>query len=176
MRQTTQTDQTDFGVRRGDNIAARNRHPAPERPAQRELVVLTAHSLPQAVIDRGDRYQAEFEACAAKVQTGLGREVVLAYQSQGEGGGAWLGPTLLQTMQKARRDGYERVVVSPIGFLSEHIETLYDLDVEARAHAEALDLTLVRVPTVGEHPALITAMADTAKAAMAGAEPAPRQI
>ncbi len=136
----------------------------------RELVILTAHSLPRAVIERGDRYQHEFEACAREVSERLGVPTQLAYQSQGEGGGEWLGPTLLSTLRQARDAGIQRVVVSPIGFLSEHVETLYDLDVEARLQAQALELEFARVPALGSHPGLIEALSDTVRATLARAE------
>lgn len=151
------------------------KHLKPSGSPTRELVILTAHSLPQAVIDRGDRYQIEFESCAREVERLVGRDSVLAYQSQGADGGIWLGPTLLQRMQQAKREGYERVVISPIGFLSEHIETLYDLDVEARMHAQALELEYVRVPALGDHPGLVSSLASAARGTMAEVDAATRR-
>lgn len=130
-------------------------------------LVLTAHSLPQIVIDRGDRYQLEFEACARRIEQRLGRSASIAYQSQGADGGHWLGPTLLGTLQKLSQQGVRQVVVAPVGFLSEHIETLYDLDVETRLHCQALNLELCRVPALGTHPLLIEALWQAAQAAIA---------
>jgi ferrochelatase len=124
------------------------------------LLVLTAHSLPLSVIRSGDGYQAGVEASARAVGEALGVPVELAYQSQGFDGGEWLGPALLATLESARERGIKRVAVAPFGFLGEHVETLYDLDVEARAGAEQLGLELVRIPALGVAPGLIDALED----------------
>ncbi len=121
-------------------------------------VILTAHSLPQAVIDAGDQYAQEFERAARRVAEGLDCEATIAYQSQGASGGAWLGPTLLEAMTSAKQQGKKRVVVAPMGFLSEHIETLYDLDIEAKGQARDLGVDFVRVPTLRTDAGLIRAL------------------
>jgi ferrochelatase len=127
---------------------------------QGTLLVLTAHSLPLAVIRAGDGYQTQVEASARAVGAALGVEAELAYQSQGFDGGEWLGPSLLETFEHARERGVRRVVVAPFGFLGEHVETLYDLDIEARARSDALGIELVRVPALGAAPGLIDALED----------------
>jgi protoporphyrin/coproporphyrin ferrochelatase len=124
------------------------------------LLILTAHSLPLAVIRGGDAYQGQVEASARAVGAALGVEFELAYQSQGFDGGEWLGPSLLGNLERARERGVRRVAVAPFGFLGEHVETLYDLDIEARAKADALGLELVRVPALGAAPGLIDALED----------------
>lgn len=111
-------------------------------------VLLSAHSLPRAVIDRGDPYAREFERAAARVGAALAHEVRVVYQSQGAMDGAWLGPSVDETLRELSRAGERRVILSPIGFLSEHVETRYDLDREAQALAGELGLELIRVPTV----------------------------
>ncbi len=121
-------------------------------------VILTAHSLPQQVIDAGDPYASQFEAAARQVAAGLPVPTSLAYQSQGALAGRWLGPALEEKIRDAAERGLSCLVVAPIGFLTEHIETLYDLDIEARAFTERLGLTLVRVPALGAHPGLIAAL------------------
>ncbi|HEY4105715.1 MAG TPA: ferrochelatase [Polyangiaceae bacterium] len=129
-------------------------------------VVLTAHSLPRAAIRAGDRYQAEVEACARGVAERLGRSAELCYQSQGADGGEWLGPDLRQTFERLAQSGVRRVIVSPIGFLADHVETLYDLDLEARAWAEGLGLAFERVPALNVAPGLIAALANVARRAL----------
>lgn len=124
-------------------------------PTDTTQVILTAHSLPQAVIDAGDRYAVEFESAAAEVAAGIGCSTSIAYQSQGASGGKWLGPTLLEAMSAARDEGKTHITVAPIGFLSEHIETLYDLDIEARQQAESMGLAFTRVSTLRADPGLI---------------------
>ncbi len=113
-------------------------------------VLFTAHSLPMAVLDAGDPYEAEVRAAAAHVATILGlrdEEHDVAGQSQGAPPGrpvAWLGPDLRAALEVARTRGKTHVVVSPIGFLADHVEILYDLDVEARAWAAELGLSFSR--------------------------------
>jgi ferrochelatase len=124
------------------------------------LLVLTAHSLPLAVIRGGDAYAAEVEASARAVGEALGVPYELAYQSQGFDGGEWLGPALLASLERARERGVERVAVAPFGFLGEHVETLYDLDIEARAVTDRLGLELARVPALGVAPGLLDALED----------------
>ncbi|HEY2409444.1 MAG TPA: ferrochelatase [Polyangiaceae bacterium] len=126
-------------------------------------VVLTAHSLPLVAIRAGDRYQAGVEACSRAIGDVLGRPCRLAYQSQGADGGEWLGPDLRQTLESLRAEGARKVVLAPIGFLADHVETLYDLDVEARAWASELNLDFLRVAALNEHPRLIAALAAVAR-------------
>ena len=127
-------------------------------PETSELV-LTAHSLPRAAIAAGDSYTLEVEASARAIGEALGRPYVLAYQSQGADGGDWVGPTLREAFEAARSRGKKRLIVAPFGFLSEHIETRYDLDIEARAFAAELALDFIRVPALDDSPDLIRALA-----------------
>jgi len=136
-----------------------------ETPAETTHLILSAHSLPQFIVDRGDRYSHEFERCAALVgekvmqsrnQLGLkAPSIHVAYQSQGASGGAWLGPDLSETFENVKTLNGTHVVVAPIGFLSEHIETLYDLDIESKQQVQALGMHLIRVPTLGCHSGLV---------------------
>lgn len=129
-------------------------------------LVLTAHSLPASVIAAGDPYQREFEASAAAIAEELGRPAHVAYQSQGFGGGAWLGPDLKSVLESVRARGSERVMIAPVGFLADHVETLYDLDIEAKAWASELGLELTRVPALNAAPELVEALARTAERAL----------
>jgi protoporphyrin/coproporphyrin ferrochelatase len=130
-------------------------------------LILTAHSLPLVALQSGDPYEAQVRASAAAVGKELNHAYELAFQSQGADGGEWLGPTLKSALEAAKRDGAKRVVVAPFGFLSEHVETLYDLDVEARGWATALELEWARVPALGRAEGLIEAMAELANRALA---------
>jgi protoporphyrin/coproporphyrin ferrochelatase len=141
---------------------------APLRIDSREsAVVLTAHSLPRAAIRAGDRYQAEVEASARAIAERLGRRCELAYQSQGADGGEWLGPDLRQTFERLAQTGVRQITLSPFGFLADHVETLYDLDIEARGWATALDLGFERVPALNTAPGLIEALSAVALRALA---------
>lgn len=128
-------------------------------------IVLTAHSLPLRVIAGGDPYRRDFEAMADAVIAQLvergfdSAAIHLAYQSQGMGGGEWLGPDLAEVFRRAREAGHEALVVAPIGFLAEHVETLYDIDVEAAALARELGFVdLVRMPAMNTREGLIDAL------------------
>lgn len=121
-------------------------------------LVASAHSLPKVVIDRGDPYARLVEGSVRAISTALARPLRLCYQSQGEGGGDWLGPSVEQTLTALAADGHEKVVWAPVGFVADHVETLYDLDIEARRIAERLGLELQRVPALNLHPGLIAAL------------------
>ena len=132
-------------------------------------VMLTAHSLPLVAIRAGDRYQAEVDASARAIAARLGRPCELAYQSQGADGGEWLGPDLRQTFERLAHDGVRQITLSPFGFLADHVETLFDLDIEARAWAGALGLGFERVPALNTAPGLIEALASVALRALRAA-------
>ncbi len=134
-------------------------------PADASLV-LTAHSLPSRAIASGDPYDTLARRSADAIGQKLGRAYRVAYQSQGADGGDWLGPDLKSALEALRREGVSRVALAPFGFLTEHVETLYDLDVEARAWASALGLELTRVPAIGTHPGLIQALAEVTTRAL----------
>lgn len=125
-------------------------------------LVLSAHSLPRVAIERGDPYARLVEASARAISVGLGRPVQLCYQSQGADGGEWLGPTVRETLVALAARGAKQVVWSPFGFLADHVETLYDLDVEAETLARELSLSLLRVPALNLHPGLTAALASVA--------------
>lgn len=137
-------------------------------------VLLTAHSLPQRVIDQGDLYAKRFEQCAQAIAQQLGGDCRIAYQSQGAQDGQWLGPSLEDALHEAARDSIGTVVVAPVGFLCEHVETLYDLDIEARAWAEELGLEFSRVSTPHDDPLLVETIAALVQSAQerAAAPPA----
>lgn len=147
-------------------LGAVNKHFSTDLPPKTELI-LTAHSLPLRVISAGDRYAELFVQTAQLVTERLRLPASFCYQSQGADGGDWLGPTLLETMLSCAKRGVQNVVVAPIGFLAEHVETLYDLDIEASAQAKQMGLQLVRVPTLGSSAGLIEALSDVAQNAAA---------
>ncbi len=127
-------------------------------PGATELV-LSAHSLPRGVIASGDPYQKLFEASARAIAESLGWSARIVYQSQGADGGDWLGPTLDEALVAARAAGKRTVVNAPVGFLADHVETLYDLDIEAAARARELGLAFERAPTLGDDAALSDVLA-----------------
>jgi ferrochelatase len=139
------------------------------------LVLMTAHSLPLAVIRGGDPYEDEVRKSAAAVAEALGPgrpHVQVAFQSQGMGGGEWLGPDLPAALEAARVAGYQGVLVAPIGFLADHVEILYDLDVEAKALAETLGLRFGRTRSLNASPGLVDAVESVARRGLARGGPA----
>jgi ferrochelatase len=120
-------------------------------------LVFTAHSIPAAMA-QGCRYEAQLGEACRLVATELGRpDWRLVYQSRsGPPSQPWLGPDVCDHLRHAAtHEGVRSVVLAPIGFLSDHIEVLYDLDIEAKAVADELGLTMVRAGTVGTHPSVI---------------------
>jgi protoporphyrin/coproporphyrin ferrochelatase len=151
-------------------IAAHAELIARHAPASAQ-VVLSAHSLPRVVIERGDPYARLVEASARAVAEKLGRPVRLCYQSQGADGGDWLGPNVRETLSELATAGQREVVWAPFGFIADHVETLYDLDIEAAAIAGELGVSLSRVPALNLHPGLIGALAAVAIRSISAATP-----
>lgn len=143
----------------------------PEAERDRTTLLLTAHSLPVSVIQAGDSYETELRASAedvaAKVRELGGKFAhhAVAFQSQGMSTGpgarpmAWLGPDLRTTFTELASKGHTQVVIAPIGFLADHVEILYDLDIEARSWAEELGITLRRAPSLNASDGLVDALA-----------------
>jgi ferrochelatase len=140
----------------------------PEAERARVPVILSAHSLPRRVIDAGDAYEREFRAMAAAVESALAARhanaVRVAFQSQGMDGGEWLGPDLPTTFASLATDGARAVVVAPIGFVADHVETLYDLDIEAPGVAAKAGLTrFERAPAMNVRPRFLDALEAVAR-------------
>lgn len=134
-------------------------------------VVVSAHSLPRIAIERGDPYARLVEGSAKAIERSLGRQLTLCYQSQGADGGAWLGPDVRETLTALAAAGHTEVAWAPFGFLADHVETLYDLDVEASAIARELSLSLVRIPALNLHPGLTAALGSVAIRSISGGGP-----
>jgi len=123
-------------------------------------VVFTAHSLPARVLESGDPYPEQLGATALAVadRAGAGRWSV-AWQSAGRTPEPWIGPSLHEAMQALAAGGSHAVLVCPAGFVSDHLEVLYDLDVEARRQAAELGLTFARTASLNDDPQLCAALA-----------------
>ena len=130
--------------------------PAARRAAAR--VFFTAHSVPLAMA-RCSAYEVQLREAARLVAQAAGvapEQWSLAYQSRsGPPHVPWLEPDILNEMDRMAGEGVKDVVVLPLGFISDHMEVMFDLDVEARDRAKALGLHLSRVPTVGTDPRFI---------------------
>jgi ferrochelatase len=130
-------------------------------------IVFTAHSVPTAMPGTS-RYVQQIEESARLVATQLGHERwSVAYQSRsGDPRTPWLEPDIGTVLSKLATDGARDVVVSPIGFVCDHIEVLYDLDTEAKQIATTHGLNFIRVGTVNDHPTFIRMLADVVRTAV----------
>ncbi len=131
-------------------------------------VLFSAHGLPKRVVARGDPYPAQVEATAAAIAAKLGLAQpnwVVCYQSR-VGPLEWTGPSTTEELDRAGRDRAP-VVVVPIAFVSEHSETLVELDIDYRRHAGQAGVPeYLRVPAVAEHPSFIAGLARLARATL----------
>jgi len=123
-----------------------------------ERIFFTAHSLPARILDEGDPYRDQLLASCGLVAAGLGLPAwEFAFQSASHTGEPWLGPDLLAAVEAS---GARDVLVCPIGFVADHLEILYDLDVEAQAFAGDNGIHLRRTRSFNDDPVFIAALAD----------------
>lgn len=135
---------------------------APLLPAGR--VLFTAHSLPEKALEGADPYGAECRATAAGVAARASLAAYgFAYQSQGFTSDAWLGPRVESQLDEYAAAGVRDVALAPIGFVSDHVEILYDVDVQFREYAEARGVALRRPESLNASPAFIAALAEVVK-------------
>jgi ferrochelatase len=131
--------------------------------SQAPLVIFTAHSLPAALAGQGDPYATQFAtlcelvAKEAMLQPGGWR---VAYQSAGAQNTNWLGPSLEETLHELAGQGVENFLVAPVGFLCDHVEILYDIDIEAQKEATALGIRLARTESLNDQPGFINALCE----------------
>jgi ferrochelatase len=137
-------------------------------------VLFTAHSLPQRIIDGGDSYPTELRATAEAVaaKAGLTRwsQWSIAWQSAGRTPEPWIGPDILEVIssfgaQRTTDEPINGVLVSACGFVADHLEVLYDLDIEASRHAGSLGLAFARTACVNDDAAVMAALARRVAAA-----------
>jgi ferrochelatase len=122
----------------------------------RGKVLFTAHSLPAP----NERYDGEARATASAVAARLGlADWEFAYQSQGMSGGNWLGPTVESCLDRYAAEGVREVVVAPIGFVCDHVEILYDIDVLFRGYAAGRGIALTRPESLNGSPTFTAALA-----------------
>jgi ferrochelatase len=124
-------------------------------------VVFTAHSLPQRILDDGDPYRDQLLETSRLVAERAGLERwSFAFQSASPTGEPWLGPDILEELDRLHEAGERKVLVAPVGFVSDHLEILWDLDIEARERAAELGLELERIESLNDDPAFVRALAE----------------
>ena len=137
-------------------IASENGLPSP-------TVLFTAHSLPAKLAELGDPYAEQFAHLAnlAAEEAGLQKtQYEYCFQSAGAQNTRWLGPSLEETLENFSKSEKKSVLIAPIGFLSDHVEVLFDIDVEAMQLASRLNLHLMRILSPNDHPLFIEALAN----------------
>jgi ferrochelatase len=119
-------------------------------------ILFTAHSLPERIAATQDPYPDQVRGTMEAVISRLGGRVSrFAYQSQGRSAEPWLGPTVESVLDDLQHEGHRHVLVAPIGFVSDHVETLYDIDIELKTRAQSKGVQLERMPMLNASPPLI---------------------
>jgi protoporphyrin/coproporphyrin ferrochelatase len=123
-------------------------------------VVFTAHSLPERILVDGDPYRDQLLETSRLVAERAGlADWSFAFQSASPTGEPWLGPDILEELDRLAANGVRRVLVCPVGFVSDHLEILWDLDIEAQERAAELGLELERIESLNDDPAFVRALA-----------------
>ena len=132
----------------------------PEEDRASTVVLFTAHSLPNRITQKNDPYPAQLgeTAHAVAAVAGVARWEV-AWQSAGRTDVPWLGPDILDVLPRLADEGVRAVTICPCGFVSDHLEVLYDIDIEAQQEAEKLGMTLVRTRSPNDDAAFLDALA-----------------
>jgi ferrochelatase len=124
-------------------------------------VIFSAHSLPEKILTNGDTYPEQLRESAERTAALAGLERWdVAWQSAGRTPDPWLGPDILQVLRDKRAFGVTDVVSCPIGFVSDHLEVLFDIDVEAQGVAREIGLHLIRTASLNDDDAFTTVLAD----------------
>ncbi len=126
-------------------------------------VIFTAHSVPERTIAEGDPYESQAKETAELVEKEAGLQAddwTFAFQSQGMSGGAWIGPTVEDTIRNLKAKGHRGVFLQPIGFLCDHVEVLYDIDIAFQQFAEKEGMRLWRAESLNGSKILTAALAE----------------
>ena len=139
-------------------------------PVPRDVrVIFTAHSLPQRIVAAGDPYPDELQATAAAVARRLGGGLAdwrFAYQSAGATAEPWLGPDAGSVLKELAAAGQKNVLIAPIGFVCDHVEILYDVDIAYQALARELGIRLERTRSLNDDALLMECVAELVRTAV----------
>jgi ferrochelatase len=129
------------------------------RNPEEVVAVFTAHSLPARILNEGDPYQEQLLRTSELVAQRAGIEQWrFSYQSQSHTGEPWLGPDLVETIEELAAQGHRAILVASVGFIADHLEIFYDIDIEAKERADALGIELRRTPMLNADPRLAHAL------------------
>lgn len=126
-----------------------------------QAVIFTAHSVPVRTISDGDPYEQQARETGSLVASKMGLSPTkwfFAFQSQGMSGGPWIGPTVEETMQLVKSNGYSHVLMQPVGFVCDHVEVLYDIDIAFREFGSQIGLEVSRTESLNDSPSFIAAL------------------
>ena len=148
---------------------------AREKFGQEAAILFTAHSVPSRTIAAGDAYDRQAKETASLVAKEVGltdSQWTFAFQSQGMSGGPWIGPTVEETLQRLKDAGSKSVTMQPIGFVCDHVEILYDIDIGFSEFGSRIGLEVKRTDSLNDSPTFIAALADLARTAIRAFESA----
>jgi ferrochelatase len=133
------------------------------------LVIFSAHSLPARIIEQGDPYDAQLRETALLVAEKVGladEQWTFSYQSAGRSPEPWLGPQIQDYAVELAGQGHKSLLSCVVGFVADHVEILFDIDIKAKQAAERAGARLVRVPSLNDDPLFIAALADVVRGAL----------
>jgi protoporphyrin/coproporphyrin ferrochelatase len=133
-----------------------------DQQAVNTLVLFSAHSLPAKILEMNDPYSDQLLATSAAIAQHANVEKwQFTWQSAGQTGQPWLGPDILETLEQLSKEGVTSVLVTPVGFVSDHLEVLYDIDIEAQKFAAQRGIKLERIRMLNDDPQYMAALADS---------------
>jgi ferrochelatase len=136
----------------------------PEERLATTEVLFSAHSLPEKILANGDNYPEQLRDSAAKAAELAGvTKWDIAWQSAGRTADPWIGPDILQVLRTKRASGITDIVSCPIGFVADHLEVLFDIDIEAQGIAHEIGLNLVRTTSLNDDAAFVGVLADVVR-------------
>jgi ferrochelatase len=128
---------------------------------ERVMVIFTAHSLPVAILERGDPYDSQLRETSALLAEQLRLPVdrwTFCYQSAAQTGVPWLGPQIEDLVVDLAAEGEKNLLIAPIGFIADHVEVLYDIDIGVKEIARSSGVRIERTPMLNDGPALVGAL------------------
>ncbi|MEJ7838493.1 MAG: ferrochelatase [Thermomicrobiales bacterium] len=127
-------------------------------------IIFSAHSLPEKILEWDDPYPRELQETVKALTARLpDRHWEWAYQSAAMTPDPWLGPDAGEVISRLHGEGHRHVLMCPIGFVCEHVEILFDIDVEFAQHAQKLGMHLERIEMLNDHPAMLAGLADVVR-------------
>lgn len=133
----------------------------------RVLVIFTAHSLPASILEQGDPYPAQLRETATLLADRLGLASdrwMFSFQSAAQTGTPWLGPQIEALVPELAGSGERNLLIAPVGFIADHVEVLYDLDIGVQCIARSVGVRVERTPMLNDSPALVNALAAIVRA------------